>query len=299
MMIAMTMFLVYYCLMSPLSYFGITDAMPHSSAFLMLVMSLIFIVAGGYVINDYFDVETDKVNKPDKVLINNVFTEKQSLFFYWILTFLGLTFGLLSCVIALKDKFYLLFAVMVLIACLLYSYSSTYKRKFFIGNFVVSLLVSLSVFLPYLFEVLYLTNNVSVLAESKILITNILYFVVIYTMFAFLLTLIREIVKDAEDYEGDVKIHCRTIPVVCGVNKTKTVLYLLLALLIVLLFAYLYILLEFGLFVTFTMIVSVALCSIFLAVKIYKAKGQKDFHALSIMTKVMMLIGLLSMLFLR
>lgn len=299
MMTAIMMSLVYRCVMSPLSYYSIIDVFPSSFSFFLLVMSLIFIVAAAYVVNDSFDVETDKFNKPEKSFIPNIFSQKEANLFYVILTFLGLTSGLISSVLVLNVKFYTLFAVIVLLACLLYSYSSTYKRKLFVGNLIVSLSVAIAVFLPYLFELLYLSDNVLFLLECKDIVKSIAYFVLIYTMFAFLLTFIREIIKDVEDVEGDGRTHCRTIPVVYGLIKTKTILYILVVFLLMLLFVYQYILFTLQLFVAFAFIAFVALCSILLIVKIYKAEEKKYFHNLSNMTKIMMLIGILSMLFLR
>ena len=298
-MTAMMMLLVYHCVMSPLSYFSSVDVFPPSYTFVLLVVSLVFIVAGGYVINDWFDVETDKFNKPDKVLIPNVFSQKEAKLFYVILTFIGLATGLISSIMVLNVDFYVLFAVIALIACLLYSYSSTYKRKLLVGNLIVSSLVAIAVFLPYIFEILYLSDNLLMLSTCKELAKNIVYFVLIYTIFAFVLTFIREIIKDAEDAEGDGNTHCRTMPVVLGLNKTKTILYILVILLLLLLFIYTLILFELKLFVASAFMISVALSSVLLIAKIYKAKEYKDFHKLSFMSKMMMLIGLLSMLFLR
>lgn len=292
------MLLVYYCLMSPLSYYY-NSVLPPAPSFLLLVMSLIFMVAGGYVINDYFDIEIDKYNKPDKLLVTKVFSDKEVLLSYRILTFVGLALGLASSIVALNVKFYMLFAMLVLLACLLYSYSYTYKKKLLIGNIIVSSTVAFAVFLPYLFEMLYLSNNLLVLSVCKDIAANIVYFVLIYTVFAFLLTFVREVVKDAEDVEGDGMTRCRTIPIVYGLNKTKAILYVFVLLLIVLLLAYGYILFKMQLYVTLAIITLVVLCSVVLFVKIYKAKENKDFHILSVMTKVMMFIGLLSMLFLR
>ena len=293
------MLLVYYCVMSPLSYYSAVDVFPSSIAFCLLVMSLIFIVAGGYVVNDYFDVETDMINKPNKLLIPNVFSLKETKLFYVILTFIGLVSGLISSIMVLNVKFYMLFSVIVLITCFLYSYSSTYKKKFFVGNLIVSFLVAIAVFLPYMFEILYLSDNLLMLSTCKDLAKNVVYFVVIYTVFAFLLTLIREIIKDAEDADGDGKTHCRSIPVICGLNRTKTVLYILVILLFLFLLVYGFILFELKLFMAFAFIMFVGLSLVLLIVKIYKAKEYKDFHSLSTLAKLMMSIGLLSMLFLR
>ena len=298
-MTAIMMLLVYHCVMSPLAYYSAVDVFPSSGAFYSFVMSLIFIVAGGYVINDYFDVETDKLNKPDKTLIPDVFSQKEAKSFYIILTFIGLVLGLVSSIMVLNVKFYMLFAVIVLITCLLYSYSSTYKRKLLLGNLLVSFLIAVAVFLPYLFEILYLSDNLLMLSTCKDLAKNVVYFVLIYTAFAFLLTFIREIIKDMEDVDGDGRTHCRTMPVVYGLNVTKTILYVLVVLSLVLLSVYELILFELELFIAFAFMVFVSVSAILLIVKIYKAKECRDFHRLSVMTKVMMLIGLLSMLFLR
>ena len=298
-MIAMMMMLVYHCVMSPLSYYSAIDVYPPSLAFYLLVISLIFIVAGGYAVNDYFDVETDKFNKPEKTLIPNVFSHKKVKYFYGVLTIIGLASGLVSSIMVLNVKFYLLFAVLILITCLLYSYSARYKRKLFIGNFVVSLLVSTAVFLPYLYEILYLSDNLLILSECKDVARNIVYFVLTYSLFAFLLTLIREIIKDAEDAEGDGYTHCRTIPVVYGLNKTKTILYIFILMLLSLLLVYESILFKMELFMAFALITAVTLLTFLLIFRIYKAKEYKDFHRLSVLSKLMMLIGLLSMLVLR
>lgn len=298
-MTAMMMLLVYHCVMSPLSYFSSVDVFPPSYTFVLLVVSLVFIVAGGYVINDWFDVETDKFNKPDKVLIPNVFSQKEAKLFYVILTFIGLVTGLISSIMVLNVDFYVLFAVIALIACLLYSYSSTYKRKLLVGNLIVSSLVAIAVFLPYIFEILYLSDNLLMLSTCKELAKNIVYFVLIYTIFAFVLTFIREIIKDVEDVDGDGKTHCRTIPVVYGLRKTKTILYVFVIFLLILLSFYGFILFELELFMAFSCIIIVGLSSLLLILKIYKAKEYKEFSWMSVLAKVMMFIGLLSMVFLR
>lgn len=256
-------------------------------------------MAAGYVINDYFDVDIDKYNKPEKLLVTKFFSKKETLLSYGILTFIGLVFGLASSIIILKEKFYILFAILLLLACLLYSYSSTYKKKLVVGNLIVSFSVAFSVFLPYLFEILYLSDNLLILSTCKEIVINIVYFVLIYTLFAFLLTFIREVVKDVEDYDGDTKVHCRTIPIVYGISVTKTILYIMIILSLLLLLGYAFILFGLQLYVTMAIMLFVVACLFLLLYMIYRAKDKKDFHRLSSLTKMIMLIGLLSMLFLR
>ena len=128
---------------------------------------------------------------------------------------------------------------------------------------------------------------------------GILPFVMIYTAFAFLMTLIREIIKDVEDYKGDSVTHCRTLPIVLGVKKTKTILYIMIAVLMLILFYYSFILFNLKLYVAFVMMSLIVVCSILLITKILKADDKNDFHFLSSLSKIMMLIGILSMLFIR
>lgn len=295
-MIAIMMLFVYYCLMYPMFQSGIVGAVPTSPAFTLLLISMIFIVAGGYVINDYFDVEIDKVNKADKLIVSKIFSENVTKFFYIILSFIGLAAGLASSILILHSKFYLLFAILILLACLLYSYSVNYKKKLIIGNLIVSLSVAFAVFLPWLFEMLYLSNNALILYAVKDTIMSILPYVLIYTAFAFLMTMIREIVKDAEDFKGDLVTHCRTIPIVLGVKKMNLILAILTFLIwaillyyqLVLYYQHLYLALGVMLFIWISMPILITLLF---------NNNEVNYHRYSIFLKIIMLLGVLSMLF--
>lgn len=295
-MIAIMMLFVYYCLMYPMFQSGIVGAVPTSPAFTLLLISMIFIVAGGYVINDYFDVEIDKVNKADKLIVSKIFSENVTKFFYIILSFIGLAAGLASSILILHSKFYLLFAILILLACLLYSYSVNYKKKLIIGNLIVSLSVAFAVFLPWLFEMLYLSNNALILYAVKDTIMSILPYVLIYTAFAFLMTMIREIVKDAEDFKGDLLTHCRTIPIVLGVKKMNLILAILTFLIwaillyyqLVLYYQHLYLALGVMLFIWISMPILITLLF---------NNNEVNYHRYSIFLKIIMLLGVLSMLF--
>lgn len=295
--IAIMMCLVNYCLMSSLHLSEIVGVVPASPAFLLLVISLVFIVAGGYVINDYFDVEIDKINRPDKLIAGNVFTDKELKFFYKSLTFIGLLAGLASSVILMGVKFITLFAILLLLSCILYSYSSVYKKKFLIGNLIVSLSVAFAVFLPWLFEVFHLSNNALIFSVCKETMMNVLPFVLIYTAFAFLTTLIREIVKDAEDYNGDSVTRCRTIPVVCGMLKTRIIVGVLFFVLYVFLAYFHWVLLVMQADIAiYIMIVTETLCIMLMPI-LFKIKEFADFHRLSVVLKIIMVVGMLTMVF--
>jgi len=214
---AVMMCLVYHCLMQ----------FDSSAPFTLLVISMVLIQAGGYVINDIFDKEIDVVNKPDKLIVGKVFTEKQCNVFYIALTVIGLACALAASVMALGKSFVSIFACMVLLACFLYSYSARYKKKLVVGNLIVSLSVAFAVFVPWLFEMLYISKHELLLITLEPLMKISLRFVLIYTAFAFLMTLIREIVKDMQDVKGDGRSHCRTIPIVWGMTVAQILVIVL------------------------------------------------------------------------
>ena len=296
-MIAIMMLLVYYCLMSPLSASGIMGIMPSPPAFLMLLISMIFIVAGGYVINDYYDIEIDRLNKPDKLIVGRVFSDKEAKLYYISLTFIGLLSGLASSVMILKAHFLTLFAILVLLCGVLYSYSSRYKKKFLAGNVIVSLSVAFAVFLPWLFEILYLSYNELLMFVGMEIMMKVLPMVLVYTAFAFLSTMMREIVKDAEDLKGDMVTNCRTIPVVCGIKMTKLIICAIASLLYAVLIYFHIQLFQMGSNIAMYVLIMADCILLVSVLNLIKAKECSDFHNVSTYLKLFMLIGILTMVF--
>lgn len=295
---ALTMCLVWHCIM------GISSTL----AFTLLVIAMVLIQAGGYVINDIFDMDIDAINKPEKRIVGKIFTERQANLYYITLTIIGLGCGLAASVMANGKNFYTIFAALILLACFLYSYSSRYKKELVIGNLIVSLSVAFAVFLPWLFQVLSMLGDQEMLLENQEWMHVTLHIVLIYTVFAFMMTLIREIVKDMEDIKGDGRSHCRTIPVVWGMNT---------ALIIVIALSFLtclgvsitsdYLYKEFGLSITSYMLKAsyLLLLGFGIAGNTYSLlndkskKTGKNFHIQSIAMKIIMLIGVLSMIFIK
>lgn len=295
---ALTMCLVWHCIM------GISSTL----AFTLLVIAMVLIQAGGYVINDIFDMDIDAINKPEKRIVGKIFTERQANLYYITLTIIGLGCGLAASVMANGKNFYTIFAALILLACFLYSYSSRYKKELVIGNLIVSLSVAFAVFLPWLFQVLSMLGDQEMLLENQEWMHVTLHIVLIYTVFAFMMTLIREIVKDMEDVKGDGRSHCRTIPVVWGMNT---------ALIIVIALSFLtclgvsitsdYLYKEFGLSITSYMLKAsyLLLLGFGIAGNTYSLlndkskKTGKNFHIQSIAMKIIMLIGVLSIIFIK
>jgi len=235
---------------------------------LLLSTSTVLIAAAGYIINDYYDVKIDYINKPDRVVIGKNITRRYAILFHVLLSVLGILIGVfLSWRIA---------AVNILSVFLLWLYSNNLKRLPFIGNLTVALLTGSAIFVV---DILYRTHN---------------SLVVIYAMFAFFMTLVREIIKDMEDLRGDNTFGCKTLPIVWGIRKTKVIIYVILTLfsitVIVLNQLYEVLPLQYYLIFLFAPL-------IWLLYRLLRADMKKDFSWLSTFCKVIMLLGILSMAF--
>lgn len=234
----------------------------------LLSLSTVSITAGGYIINDYYDVKIDYINKPDRVVIGKSITRRYAILFHILLSTSGILLGFyLSWRIA---------AVNVLSVFLLWLYSNNLKRLPFIGNFTVAFLTGLAVLVVDLF---YRANN---------------SLVIIYALFAFFMTLVREIIKDMEDLKGDNSFGCKTLPIIWGIRKTKILLYIILVVFsaVVIVLNQLYTALPFKYHLMFLFVPL-----FWLLYRLIRADMKKDFTRLSIFCKLIMMLGILSMAF--
>ena len=292
---ALMMCLVYHNLTGMISTVGFT----------LLVISMVLIVAGGYVINDIFDIDIDEINKPDKLIVGKYFSEKQSNFIYWSLTIIGLACALASSVITFGKSFITVFSCMVLLACILYSYSKTYKKKLVVGNLIVALSVAFAVFLPWFFVMLFMMKNGMLVANYEVLMHISLRLVLIYTAFAFLMTLIREIVKDMQDVKGDGWTHCRTIPIIWGMNAAQIIVIALSFITVVMIWNAADYFSGLGFKVTNYMLYASGLLILIVIVNNLilltdkSLRIERQFRFQSMFLKLSMLLGVLSMFFIK
>lgn len=213
-LIVITQFLVRYCLILPafLTEQHITGEYPahlDKLYFSLLVLSTILIAAAGNVINDVYDQAIDELNRPGTNQVGvSISPENARRLFLW-LSVLGCLCGL---VVAWKIGKPVLALVQVFSAYSLYMYASLYKRKFLLGNLLIALLSALVPITIALFEPEFYRNII---------------YVLIYALFAFLITLIRELLKDAEDIEGDRLGGCDSLPVRYGLPTTRFVVFAL------------------------------------------------------------------------
>ena len=245
----------------PVSLHLLTDL-----AIWLLSLSTVCIAAAGYIINDYFDVKIDLINKPERVIIGRYLKRRVAMGVHQALNVIGCLIGLyLSRWVFLLD---------VLSVSLLWFYSAQFKRQPLIGNVVVSLLTALS----FIALAVYYRQN-----------TNML---LIYALFSFGISLIREIIKDMQDIRGDARFGCRTLPIIWGLRRTKYVLYGLIGVFVVSLFLIASALHNGRLTYIFLLLL---LPVGWLVYRLVLADTRRDFGYLSNLCKIIMLMGVLSM----
>ena len=260
--------------------------------FILLVVSSVLIAAAGYIINDYFDINIDQINKPTANVVDKIVSRRWAMAWHFVLSGVGI---LLSAWVAWRTGFWYILLGNFMCVVLLFGYSVSLKRKLLFGNILISLLTAWVILVIGLAEFTspVFTSSKIVEASGKIIRISLLY-----GGFAFISSLIREAIKDIEDMQGDEKYGCRTMPIVWGVNSAKVYiavwLVVILALLIIL---EVYVArFEWWWAMTYSIVFIIG-PFVIIFLQLYKAKDQKDYHRLSNWTKLVMLTGILSMIF--
>lgn len=286
---ALTQVLFQLCIYYPLY----NDVVPghDTRQFVLLVFASLFIAAAGYVINDYFDINIDEVNKPEKMVVDKVISRRWAIAWHFMLSISGLVLTFFA--LPVREKWYLLLANAGCVA-LLWFYSTNFKKNLLIGNILISLLTAWTILLIF-FSKVSPTDAFSLSHAGQ---TKFFRFAFLYAGFAFIISLIREAVKDIEDMEGDTRYGCRTMPIVWGVNAAKVYIAVWLVILIATLGVLQVYVLQFRWWwavVYCFLLIILPLLLIFW--KLVKATAVKEYHQLSSLTKLVMLAGILSMLF--
>lgn len=299
-MVILTMVLMRYAVLAPLiSKIGVIlikgsgEEIPMSIQFpwydfVLLVAATVFITAGGYVINDYFDIKTDLINK-GKVIVGTKIPRRQAMMWHSIFNITGVAAGFY---LSYKAGYIWLGTMFLVVSGLLYFYSASYKRQFLIGNLIVALLTAMVPMLVVFYEWPALYKYYTINAIRLPQINFIIYWVGGFALFAFLTNLIREIIKDIEDFEGDTAYGRNTVPVVIGVLSSKIVSICLITLTIIML----YLIWHFFVNDTITLIyvtVMIVLPLLFVIFKLIKSNEKKQLHSASRIMKIVMITGVL------
>lgn len=310
---AFTQYMVRWCLFAPVNSlmksdigYGPMDTqlMPELDFFL-LVLSTIMIGAAGYIINDYFDVRIDEVNRPSTNLVGKMIKRRVAIAAHTTFNVLGVLIG------AWLSYKYHIFRVGVLIyitaPALLWFYSTNLKRQFLIGNVVIALLSGLVPLIVALFEKQNIVNYI-ISGENNIpqmireqsanyLLTD-MHVAFVLGLFAFIISLLREIIKDVEDYEGDLEYGCKTMPIVIGIARTKIVLAGITAAVIAGIGWLQYGQIGSSDWVSFSYFtVFLQLPLVYLIYRMFTSKGKSDWRFASTLVKIIMVAGI-SFLFL-
>lgn len=294
--IALTQLLFYYFILIPI--FNDTGMKPflHEKLFFLLVVSSVFIAAAGYIINDYFDLNIDQVNKPHKLVVEKVIKRRWAIVWHLSLSAIGV---LLSFYIGWKVNNILIGFANLLCVVLLWFYSTTFKRKLLIGNIIISLLSAWVILVLYFSEWSRILHT-NITKEELSAMTRVFRFAFLYAGFAFIISLIRELVKDIEDMPGDAKYGCRTMPIVWGVHVVKVFASTWLVVLITSLGIIQFYVLQFRWWWSASYcFVMIILPLLYVFRRLVVAESEEDFHKLSSLIKLVMLTGILSMSFFR
>ncbi|MFV5695307.1 geranylgeranylglycerol-phosphate geranylgeranyltransferase [Flavobacterium sp. LB3P122] len=254
--------------------------------YLLLVTSTVLLAAGGYVINNIFDQDTDAVNKPNNAIVGKNISEAKAYNIYVALTCIGVGNGFYLSNVIQKPGFA---SVFILIAATLYFYATSLKQMILLGNIIVALLLAFSVVIIGIFD-LYPVTYVGNQQEMALIFSIILD----YALFTFILNFIREIVKDLEDVSGDYSQGMNTLPIAIGISRTSkivfTVSFIPIAAIVFYINNYLFQLQ----FVTLYLMLFVLGPLLYFTLKIWTAKTKNDFHKLSVLLKWILLFGIIS-----
>ncbi len=254
--------------------------------FTLLVIATVCIAAGGYVINNIMDQETDDFSKPENVIVGKHISEGMAYNIYVAFNIIGVGIGFYLSNIIQKPMFS---AVFIVVAGTLYMYATSLKQNLLIGNIIVALLLSFSVVIIGIFDLYPITQE-----SNQLQMATLFSILLDYALFAFMINFIREIVKDIEDMDGDYNSGMSTLPILLGKERTAKIVFGLTFIPIALLIYYMNEnLMEVQLVIVYLLLFVLAPLLYFL-IKIWNAKTKKDFKHLSLVLKLVLLFGILS-----
>lgn len=290
--IALGLSLFYYLILVPVHHNILQSGLlPFTTLeFVLFVLSVVCIAAAGNIINDYFDFELDKEFKPLRPLASGAFSLDFAMYAQAAFAFAGLGLGFY---LGWQADNYKIGYVYIGCLLLLYVYSSVLKKVPLVGNLVVAALSAFVFLLLMIFEANFL--HLLHFDYGSYAFDVLMWQVYFYSGFAFLTSLVRELVKDIEDVEGDSAHGITTLPVQFGNTVGKAVATLVWLVQIV----------AAGFFVKLFWEGGKTNSSLYLAVLImvpglaglvllWRAKQAKDYSRLSWVLKIIMLLGILS-----
>lgn len=320
--IALTQYAIRYGIIYPMLAVNGLDLQMDEILFFLLSLSTVMIAAAGYIINDYFDLKIDRVNRPDQIIIGKHLKRRVAMVAHIVVNSLAI---IIAGYVAYRVENWKLIFIQLMAAGALWYYSISFKRQVLIGNIIVALLAALVPFVAGLYELIVQHTNAEnsvnevlffvepgtpfeqVMFEFKIVLSITMRWIIGFSIFAFLSSMVREIVKDIEDYDGDKKYFSNTLPVMYGKEKAKRIaqLFVLIMLLLIAYLQYNQIMENQGggtiervqsqtkaLITTVYFLFALQLPLLYVLFKLEKAKKKIDYSKLSLNIKIIMLLGI-------
>ena len=284
--IALTQILVKYAL---LHNFG-ASIMLNGFGFSLLVLANLCLAAAGYIINDIYDQEADRINKPEKLIVGKYISENTAFNWFFALNIIGVGLGFY---LANMVGYPVFSGIFVFSSAVLYLYAAYLKQVPLLGNILVSCFVGGVVILVGLFELLPAINTQNKQVQS--LLFSIL---LDYAVFAFLINLLREMVKDQQDVQGDHNTGRKTLAVILGNDRNNKLIFFVALIPLLLILHYMYTYLFHNLVAVLYVLLLLIAPLLYVMVRIWAASGKKDYKHLSLILKIILFFGLISIAFL-
>lgn len=289
--IAFQTLLQYVLIVPHLRAMGAGDGLaPH--LFALLVVATVCIAGGGNAINDYFDVQADMVNRPERVVVGGEVCRRQALLIHVVLTLVGFFAGGYVSFVLRRGSFLLMFLV---VPAILWFYSTHFKRQFLSGNVIVASLVAFTGYIVVSADFAAIDRMPGGMDTSREPLSSIWYIVCAYCIFAFLTNLAREIIKDMEDAEGDKALGCKTLALELGEAYSKAVVVIIELFTAAMMGVAAWQVGQDGL--TLYIGLFLILPTIVLCVMTIRSHGSADYHRMSILSKMVMMWGVGSLFF--
>ncbi|WP_299680581.1 geranylgeranylglycerol-phosphate geranylgeranyltransferase [uncultured Dokdonia sp.] len=254
--------------------------------FIFLVTATTFIAAGGYIINDIIDVTADKINKPKRRTVGVSIDPKRAKLLYYLFTFIGIGFGFTLAAVLSTPLYFLLFAGT---AFGLYMYSRFLRKIVLVGNVLVSFTIAIAIAIVPIFELLPIDPGYD--DDLKRLLLDIILDI---SIAAFLINLIREIVKDVEDIQGDYVARYRTLPIILGAQRTARIASVLSLITLTLISWYTFTFLYDHKITVGILFFGVIAPLGYVATQLWEANKKSEFTRLSFILKIIMLVGIIA-----
>ena len=292
--IALTQSLFYYRIIVPYFKNNVqSDQLLQETDFFLLLVASVLIAAAGYIINDYFDIQIDNVNKPERLILGKLIKRRWAMLLHLVLSLAGL---FLTAIVAMHLNNLLLLGLNFLSVMMLLLYSSTFKKQLLIGNIIISVLTAWVVGVLFITEIRL--NDTVYMQLNQAALGSLYKVTLVYAGFAFIVSLIREVVKDMEDMEGDRRFGCETMPIKWGIPSTKVFVAVWIFVLVGLLAAIaFYAMLNSWSWPFYALSFAMIIQFCIMLKNLYHAQLTADFASISKALKLLMLVGILSMSF--